>query len=83
MRLFVVITLIAVKVIVGKWDPEDDIAQPMKDFVELWKTNWGDDRFKFKTIDGHNHISSLMLMSGEGEQWGEDVVKWIRAKGVI
>lgn len=27
---------------------------------------------------GHNHLSSyLSLMSGKGEEWGHDIVKWI------
>lgn len=30
-------------------------------------------------IPGHNHISAnLALLSGEGDQWGEDVVRWMK-----
>jgi hypothetical protein len=30
---------------------------------------------------GHNHISSnLALCSGEGEEWGEEVVSWMRSQ---
>ncbi len=29
--------------------------------------------------EGHNHVSAAMaLNSGEGEQWGEDLAKWVK-----
>lgn len=32
------------------------------------------------TMKGHNHISpEVSLFSGEGEEWGEEVVRWIKA----
>ncbi|KAH7342361.1 Alpha/Beta hydrolase protein [Rhexocercosporidium sp. MPI-PUGE-AT-0058] len=66
---------------VGEFDPEDEIAASMKDFVKRWKEAFGEEGFVFKVLEGHNHISPpLALMSGDkmAEQWGEDVVKWIK-----
>ncbi|KAG4434389.1 hypothetical protein IFR05_010122 [Cadophora sp. M221] len=66
---------------VGEFDPEDEIAGPVKDFEKVWKVAFGEEGLVFKVLEGHNHISPpLALMSGDkkGEQWGEDVVKWIK-----
>lgn len=66
---------------VGEFDPEDEIAGPVKDFVKIWKEAFGEEGLVFKVLEGHNHISPpLALMSGDnkGEQWGEDVVEWIK-----
>jgi hypothetical protein len=68
-------------VLLGEYDPEDEISGSVRDFVALWKKTWGEEDIKFVDMPGHNHISPpLALMSGEakGEKWGEDVVKWIK-----
>lgn len=37
-------------------------------------------KFQEHIMKGHNHISSnLALNSGEGEEWGEEIAKWIKA----
>lgn len=66
--------------ILGEFDPEDEIKEPTKDFVELGNEIW-DKSIELWTIPGHNHISPpVALMTGdeELEKWGEDVVKWVR-----
>ncbi|KAK0121594.1 hypothetical protein ONS95_009883 [Cadophora gregata] len=66
---------------IGEFDPEDEIAGPMKDFAAKWKAVFGEEGLVVEKLSGHNHISPPMsLMSGdkEGEQWGEGVVKWIK-----
>ncbi|RDW68333.1 hypothetical protein BP5796_08990 [Coleophoma crateriformis] len=69
-------------VLLDEFDPEDEISETVNDFVGLWKEAWGDEGLSFEVIQGHNHISPPpALMSGEGEQWGEDVVKWMRSVG--
>jgi acetyl esterase/lipase len=68
-----------VLVLLGDYDPEDEIAEPGHDFMALWKKTWGDG-LNFVKMEGHNHISPpLALMSGDttGEKWAEDVLKWI------
>lgn len=36
--------------------------------------------FHTYTLKGHNHISpEVSLFSGEGEEWGEEVVRWVKA----
>ena len=36
--------------------------------------------FHTYTLMGHNHVSpEVSLFSGEGEKWGEEVVRWIKA----
>jgi hypothetical protein len=68
--------------LLGEYDPQDEIGEPMQDFVALWKKTWGEDSITFETIAGHNHISPpLSLMSGDIklEKWAEDVVTWIQA----
>jgi acetyl esterase/lipase len=70
-----------VLVIVCEWDPEEEIKQPSKKFVKLAQKVW-DGGVEFWTLPpGHNHISpplALMSEDKELEQWGEDVVKWMR-----
>jgi len=66
--------------LLGEFDPEDEIGEPMNNFVSLWKSTFGEG-IDFEKIEGHNHISPPMaLMSGDkkGEKWGEDVVSWIK-----
>lgn len=67
--------------VLGEFDPEDEIAEPMHDFVKLWKgmgKSW-EDSIELLMAVGHNHLSPPMaLCSGEGEQWAEDVVAWIK-----
>jgi hypothetical protein len=69
-----------VLLLLGEFDSEAEIAQPMHDFAALRTKIWGNG-VEFKVIKGHDHISPLQaLMSGdvEGERWGEDVVEWIQ-----
>jgi hypothetical protein len=66
--------------LLGEFDPEDEIGQSMRDFAELGEKTWGS-WLEFRTIKGHNHISPPpALMSGdvEGEKWGEEVAAWIK-----
>lgn len=66
---------------IGEFDPEDEIAGPMKAFAGKWKEVFGEEGLTVEILKGHNHISPPMsLMSGdkEGEKWGEDLVKWIK-----
>ncbi|TVY88784.1 hypothetical protein LAWI1_G007699 [Lachnellula willkommii] len=68
-----------VMVLLGEFDPDNDIVKPVKEFVELWKRIWGD--VDCDILKGHNHISPpWALMAGEpaGEKWGEDLAKWIK-----
>lgn len=68
-------------VLVSEWDPENDIARPVREFVEFWKKHWVED-IELKTLKGHNHISPpWALMAGEaaGEEWAEDLAKWIKS----
>ena len=54
-----------VLLLLGEFDPEDEIAQPMRDFAALRDKVWGSG-VEFRTIKGHNHISPpLALMSGD------------------
>jgi hypothetical protein len=69
-----------VLVLLGEYDPEDEIKEPTVDFVALWKKIWGEG-INFEKLEGHNHISppwALMSNDAEGEKWGEEVVKWIQ-----
>lgn len=66
--------------LLGEFDPVDEIIEPVRDFAALMGKTWGPG-FDFWTTQGHNHISPPMaLMTGdvEGEKWGEDVAKWIQ-----
>ncbi|TVY82329.1 hypothetical protein LSUE1_G004590 [Lachnellula suecica] len=69
-----------VLVLLGEWDPVDDIVKPVEEFVGLWKKHWESD-IEFNVLKGHNHISppwALNAGEAEGEKWGEDVAKWIK-----
>jgi len=66
--------------LLGDFDPEDEIGQPMDDFVALWKQTWRGD-IEYIKMEGHNHISppyALLSNDKKGERWAEDVVKWIK-----
>jgi len=65
-------------VLVSEFEPVDEVRAPSENFVKLSNEIWGDG-LEFREIPGHNHISPVMsLLSGEGEQWGDDVAKWIK-----
>jgi hypothetical protein len=67
--------------LLGEFDPEDEIGQPMRDFANLGKETWGT-WVELKTIKGQNHISpplALLCSDVEGEKWGEDVDEWIKS----
>jgi hypothetical protein len=69
-----------VLVLLGEYDPDDEICQPTEDFVALWKKTW-QNGIDFIMMEGHNHISppfALLSKDVKGEKWGEDVVKWIQ-----
>ncbi|KAH7310129.1 Alpha/Beta hydrolase protein [Rhexocercosporidium sp. MPI-PUGE-AT-0058] len=66
---------------IGEFDPDDEIADSMREFAKAWEETFGEDGLVVKILDGQNHISPpLSLMSGdkEGDRWGEDVVEWIQ-----
>ncbi|KAH8820033.1 Alpha/Beta hydrolase protein [Xylogone sp. PMI_703] len=66
-------------VLLGEWDPIEEIGKTCEDFVELWTKVWGEG-MDFQIMAGQNHISPpLALMSGdeEGEKWAKNLVKWI------
>ena len=72
-----------VLVLVGEFDPSDEISDPTDDFLALEKKTWGDG-VEFKSLSGHNHISPpWALMSGDkrAEVWAEDVANWIKKHG--
>jgi len=70
--------------VLGEFDPEGEIVEPGVLFTDLWKETFGAAKgMELKWIRSHNHISPpLSLISGdeEGEEWGEDVVRWMRSK---
>ncbi|KLO06798.1 alpha/beta-hydrolase [Schizopora paradoxa] len=50
------------------------------DFVKLLKEKAPGVSVQEAIASGHNHISPhVALSSGEGEQWGEDILSWVRA----
>lgn len=66
-------------VLLGEYDPQDEIIDPTDDFVALWKKTWGS--IDFINMEGHNHISppfALLSNDVNGEKWAEDIVKWIQ-----
>ncbi|KAL2076030.1 hypothetical protein VTL71DRAFT_973 [Oculimacula yallundae] len=68
-------------VAVGEFDPDDEIADSVKNFVEGWKETFGEEGLVVKFMEGHNHISpALALMSGDrkGENWAEELIEWMK-----
>ncbi|KAG0645372.1 Isoprenylcysteine methylesterase 2 [Hyphodiscus hymeniophilus] len=66
--------------LLGEFDPEDEIGQPNHDFAELCEKIWSTGT-ELKIIEGHNHISPppfLMTGQADGEKWAEDVAEWIK-----
>jgi hypothetical protein len=50
------------------------------DFTKLARERLGEDKVVANVAKKHNHISlNWALSAGEGEEWGEDVAKWINA----
>ena len=69
-----------VLLLLGEFDPEDEIGHPMHDFATLGKKIWGDG-VELRMVEGHNHISPPTFLSTgdvQGEKWGEDVAGWIK-----
>lgn len=69
-----------VLVLLGEFDPDNEIGQPTHDFADLGVKIWGIG-VELKILEGQNHISPpLFLMTGDvvGEKWGEDVAEWIK-----
>jgi len=55
------------------------IVETSVDFIKLLKERNGPEVTEYEN-PGHNHISSVAaLLSGEGEDWGEEVVRWLEA----
>lgn len=74
--------------LLGEFDPEEEIVVSMRDFKELGEKTWGSGAVDFRTVKGHNHISppaALMSDDLKGEKWGEDVAVWIKElnKGTV
>ncbi|KFY98259.1 hypothetical protein V498_01524 [Pseudogymnoascus sp. VKM F-4517 (FW-2822)] len=69
-------------VMLGGFDPEDEILQPNKRFLGLWNDCFGSGQgMEVKWMRGHNHISPpFALMSGDkqGEEWAENVISWMK-----
>ncbi|KLO09669.1 alpha/beta-hydrolase [Schizopora paradoxa] len=54
------------------------VSTPLKGFNALFEERTGK-KIEVKVAEGHNHISvNMALNSGEGEQWGEELVKWVK-----
>ena len=52
------------------------ISSSMRNFAEEWKKKGG--VIEVLVMDGHDHLSPVLaLSSGNGEEWGEDLVAWI------
>lgn len=68
-------------VLLGEFDPEDEILEPGMRFCDLWgDVSGGETAMEIKWIKGHNHISPpLALMGGDSiaERWGEEVMEWM------
>lgn len=59
----------------------DALEQMNKVFVKLAKEKLPNTEIVEHVLKGHNHVSSSMaLSSGEGEEWGDFVAEWIKAK---
>jgi hypothetical protein len=77
-------TLPPLFIISAEWENEK-MFWMVKDFVRVLKERCGPgSKTEVELTEymnmGHNHISSyLSLMSGEGEEWGYEVVRWIRS----
>jgi len=57
----------------------DEPFESSKEIVRLLKERGVSDVTEYTSI-GHNHVSAIFaLLSGEGEEWGHEVVRWIKA----
>ncbi|KAH8600726.1 Alpha/Beta hydrolase protein [Bisporella sp. PMI_857] len=68
-------------IVLGEFDPSDEIVNPNKRFIAAWKTVFAGQEPEVKWIDGHNHFSPpITLMSGDkkAESWGVEVADWLR-----
>jgi len=55
------------------------VAVPENDFIALFEERTGK-KLEVNVGEGHNHMSAhWALNSGEGEQWGEDLAKWVKS----
>lgn len=71
-------TLPPLMIINAEWETEG-LSKMGEDFVKSLRERGVKDLWGYSN-KGHNHLSSyLSLMSGEGEEWGYEVVNWIRA----
>jgi hypothetical protein len=62
-------------VLLGEFDPKDEIFEPGRRLFATWKDIYGDmGGVELKWVAGHNHISGDVA----GQEWGEDVVGWMR-----
>jgi hypothetical protein len=67
-------------IISAEWETEG-LFKMVRDFVKALRDRGVPESKLTEYLNkGHNHLSSyLSLMSGEGEEWGYEVIKWIRA----
>jgi len=65
-------------IVSAEWE-SDGLKKMVEDFVRVLKERGVKELTEYLN-KGHNHISSyLSLMSGEGEDWGYEVVDWIQS----
>jgi pimeloyl-ACP methyl ester carboxylesterase len=64
--------------VVSEKDPEL-VLTAHADFAKLARERLGEDSVSTRVAMGHNHISlTCAPSSGEGEEWAEDVVMWVK-----
>lgn len=74
---------VSVFVLNGNLDPEDEILEPKRDFVETWRARGSSEMQQALTVEimeGHNHISPALSLGTNNEKeeaWGYQVGKWI------
>jgi hypothetical protein len=69
-------------VITATLDPEDEILQPNRDFVDTWNSRRPRSNLKTMLIDGHNHISPVLAVGtsiAREEAWGFEVGDFIES----
>lgn len=68
-------------VVLGTLDPEDEICKPSDDYVQRWKSRFGDSKMTTAVLDGHNHFSTVAAL-GTGiereESLGTEVLRWMK-----
>lgn len=74
---------VRILVLNGDLDPEDEILEPRRDFIEAWRA-YGNTEMQraltVETMEGHNHISPVLSLGTNDEKeeaWGYQTEKWI------